>query len=139
LRRIIPRNQIVSESNLFEGEIPDKPFDEYTEKDWKKYFYEKGRLKGIRVQKGEAYKEASIFKSLMKRFKPFEIKDMIDFMWDAPHDFFKKEFCTPFLISKNWVSKIYNGMLLWKAGKPIGKVSGEYTGEITGRNKVIFD
>lgn len=97
-------------------------FNEFTEKDWKYYFegmyFKATNHRMVSNGKDLNMKAKSIFTSLVKNYKPLEIKAMIDFLFLADHDLQDDKLqITIFMLSKNWLATIYPNSILWREGK----------------------
>lgn len=86
---------------------------------WIGYFMFKAKTYGINYVRGDSRAEASVIKSLMKNYNPNEIKDMMDFIWDA-WDYppsVRRNTMGITILSKGWLNTIVQSTIEWKAGK----------------------
>ena len=101
----------------FKQKLRDENFEDFVWKDWKEYFKFKAKACGIdRFIPGNPAKESQILKSLMTKFSPYEIKEMIDFVWDCdehklvPH----KNTMGIWILSSGYLQSVTQLMETWK-------------------------
>jgi hypothetical protein len=104
--------------NKIDKLIEDGDISSFTYKDWIKYFTKKAEEHDVAYVRSDNIKESAIVKSLMKKFQPSDIRNMIDFLWDAPHTIVKdKDTLTIFHLSGGWLSGVYNQSRKWIEGQ----------------------
>lgn len=94
-------------------------WDEFTPKDWVDYFCSKASENGFTYIRGDYMKEIGIMKGLMNKFTYTDIRDIIDFVWDAPHKIMDKSTMGVWILSANWLNTVYNSMLKWRNGESL--------------------
>lgn len=90
-------------------------FDEFNKSDFYHYFKDSARCRGI-TYRSHAAKDQAIFGRLLKEFDPFEIKDMIDFLFRSGQDIIDYTQAGVWIFSSSWLNTIYQNSLLWKEG-----------------------
>lgn len=116
--------------NAFSGKKSEKPsvqkfnlkynnqkYDMFTSTDWILYFQLKAEEQSFTYRPQSYRNDHCVLKSIMTKYKPSEIKDMIDFIWESKHDLRPKYQCGIYLLSKKWIASVWNYTQAWKAGE----------------------
>lgn len=103
-------------SSPFERKLEEERYEDFTCSDWKKYFALKAKCWGVKnFRFGDPRKESSVITSLMKNFSSVQIKEMIDFLWEADHDLVAhKQAMGIGMLSLSWQPTILALLPIWK-------------------------
>lgn len=113
-----PTNTEVSTSKrkAMLAKLEDELFESFNVSDWIEYFRLKAEPYKVDLRTITA-KDTAIFKSLMSNYRVNEIRDMIDFVWDAPHTIKPKDEIRMWILSGGWINDIFNKSQKWKRGE----------------------
>lgn len=111
--------KIVKSNNEFLLDIIEKKeFDKLKRKDLLDYFILQAKKNGIRYVITNIQKELRPFKILLEKgVTKEEIINMIDFIFNSPQTYLKKDEITPLTLYSSWFHKILEDSKLWKEGK----------------------
>jgi hypothetical protein len=99
----------------------DGLYNDFRKEDWLLYWQDKAYEHGVLYRIGFYPKETSIMQGLMSELSVEEIKNTIDFIWDAEHDLENKSTMGTWILSKGWIHTVFQSAQLWKEGKYMTK------------------
>jgi hypothetical protein len=110
----------------FMRKLSDGLYSELSENEWIMYFqmkYKEVNDRGYYIDKanGSYTKANAIFKGLLMRYNPKDVKLMIDFLFEADHDIKPKNQIAIYMLSKGWLDTIYSDALLWRDGEYLNR------------------
>ena len=91
--------------------------DEFDHKDWLKYMKKKAAENGLVYTVANQNMANAVVRSIMKMYKPVEIRNMIDFLYESGQTRFNVAGNAVMGLSKAWLDYTYTNSLLWKDGK----------------------
>lgn len=98
------------------SKIEDGLWEQLNISEWIEYFKYKGEQHGADLRTTTA-KDNATMKSLMTNYRVSELRDMIDFIWDAPHTIKPKDEIGVWILSGGWTNNIFAYSKKWKQGK----------------------
>jgi hypothetical protein len=118
---VTPKKSVKTDKPKFLQKLDDGLWNEFTAGDWIAFFKHKAAENGINFIPGNYAKEASGIKALMNEFTAHEIRDMMEFVWDAPHTLTEKATMGLWIFTGGWKNTIYKSSKLWREGKFVDK------------------
>lgn len=99
--------------NHFERKLNEGDLDLFKSADWIEYFKKQASPYQKYVK---ARHDSTIINSIMKKYSPAEIKNMIDYLFSDAYDYKEKWEVGIYLLSSSYLNSTYNGSILWKKG-----------------------
>lgn len=110
-----PTPKVTAKTSNFLAKMKDGLWEQFTVSDWIEYFKYKAEQNNIVFVSSS--KDAGIIKSLMTNQRVSDIRDMIDFVWEAPHKLKPKHELGLYILSGGWTMNVLNSARAWKRGE----------------------
>jgi hypothetical protein len=104
----------------FKIKLAEERFDEFEVYDWRNYFQKKAIDNNFYFRytnkPNRNIREKQIIEDLMSEFSSQEIKNMMDFLWEAPHKIADKSTITLSHLCGGWMNQVVTQTIDWMKG-----------------------
>lgn len=104
-------------TKAYKSRLEKESYKDFTKRDWMTYWIMKAKEHDVAYIVGNSMKEYSVLDSLRRKFKPNEVKAMIDFLWDSEQDMFIKSSMGVLVLRSDCINGIYQNSQDWIFGK----------------------